>query len=118
MDIEELREFCLKKQGVNESFPFDEHTLVFKVASKMFCLTNLNSDLSINLKCEPERCIELREEYEEIEPGYHMNKKHWNTIDLEGNLEDKFIMELIDLSYDLVYSKLTKKEKNLIENDN
>jgi predicted DNA-binding protein (MmcQ/YjbR family) len=118
MDIEQLRDYCFKKKGVTESLPFDDHTLVFKVGSKMFCLTNLDSQLKVNLKCEPQKSIELREEFEEIVPGYHMSKKHWNTIDLEGSLTNPFICELIDISYNLVYNKLTKTEKDLIKNDN
>ncbi len=118
MDIEQLREYCLKKQGVTESLPFDEEILVFKVGSKMFALINITPPHSVNLKCEPEKAIELREEYEEIIPGYHMNKKHWNTVDIEGNLSNSFIQELIDDSYNLVYQKLTKKEKDSIKIDN
>ena len=115
MDIDKLRDHCLNKAGVSESFPFDDETLVFKVGSKIFCLVNLNPPLSINLKCSPEKSIEFREEYEEIKPGYHMNKKHWNTISLEGRLEDSLIREMIDNSYLLVYGKLIKKEKDGIK---
>jgi predicted DNA-binding protein (MmcQ/YjbR family) len=118
LDIDKLRDHCLNKAGVSEGFPFDDETLVFKVGRKIFCLVNLNFPLSINLKCNPEKAIELREEYEEIIPGYHMNKKHWNTISLEGNLEDDFIKEMIDHSYFLVYNKLTQKEKDGIKFDN
>jgi len=110
MDIEELRNYCLYKPFVTESFPFDEDTLVFKVGSKMFCLTNINGPLRINLKCDPEKAVELREEFDEIIPGFHMNKIHWNTIDLEGGLSNNFIMKLVDLSYTLVASKLSKKK--------
>jgi predicted DNA-binding protein (MmcQ/YjbR family) len=118
MDIEELRSYCLNRPGVSESFPFDEETLVFKVLSKMFCLTNLNQSLSVNLKCEPEKAIELREEYEEIIPGFHMNKKHWNTINLEGSLSNKMLKELIDDSYLLVAKNLSSKEKRSLNLDN
>lgn len=118
MDIEELRKYCLNKPGVNEGFPFDEDTLVFKVKSKMFCLTNLSNPSSINLKCEPERAIELREEYEEILPGFHMNKKHWNTVSLEGRLSNTLLQEFIDDSYLLAAKNLTKKEKNSLNFDN
>ncbi|MFZ1289277.1 MAG: MmcQ/YjbR family DNA-binding protein [Melioribacteraceae bacterium] len=114
MELEKLRDFCLKKPGTKEDLPFDDETLVFKVASKMFCLLNLNPPLSINIKCEPEDVINLIEEYDEIQPGYHMNKKYWVTVNLDGKLSDKFIFNLIDNSYDLVYSKLTEKEKNLV----
>lgn len=80
MNIEELREYCISKKDVTESFPFDETTLVFKVRGKMFALTDLEGELSINLKCDPDLAIELREKYPAVQPGYHMNKKHWNTI--------------------------------------
>lgn len=115
MDIDKLRGHCLNKAGVTESFPFDDETLVFKVGSKIFCLLSLNPPLSINLKCIPDKAIEYREEYEEIKQGYHMNKKHWNTISLEGKLEDAFIKEMIDHSYLLVYKNLIKKEKDGIK---
>jgi len=117
MHIEEFRTYCLAKPGVTESFPFDEVTLVFKVMSKMFALTGLNGEqFTVNLKCDPERALDLREAYPEIQPGYHMSKKHWNTIDFEGSLEDKMLMELIDHSYDLVVSKLKKAEKEALKN--
>ena len=117
MDLEEVRNYCLKKPGTTESFPFDDETLVFKVASKMYCLGNLTPPISLNLKCEPIKAIEIREEFEEISPGFHMNKKHWNTVDLEGNLSNSFIQQLIDDSYDLVFNKLTKKENQSIINN-
>ncbi len=117
MNIEEFREYCLSKKGVEETFPFDEHTLVFKVMGKMFALVALERQPSqANLKCEPERAVILREEYDGvITPGYHMSKVHWNTLFLE-NLPAKLIVELIDHSYDLVVSKLTKKLKAELEN--
>ena len=111
MDLEKLRKHCLKKKGVTEEFPFGEDTLVFKVMNKMFCLTDINLGESINLKCEPEKAIILREEYEEILPGFHMNKKHWNTVSLEGTLRDNFILDMVDESYDLVVNGLTKSQK-------
>ena len=111
MDIEKLREYCLKKKGVTEGFPFGEDTLVFKVMGKMFCLAGLTPQLSINLKCDPEKALELREEYEFVSPGYHMNKKHWNTIDFDGVIKPGLIYEWIDDSYDLVVESLTKKLK-------
>lgn len=117
MDIEFLREYCLKKAGVSESLPFGEDTLVFKVGNKMFCLCSLKIPFTINLKSEPSKAIELREEYDEIKPGYHMNKKHWNTINLEGNLSNAFITKLIDDSYNLVFNNLTKKEQSKISYD-
>jgi len=109
MNIEEIRDYCLNKTASSEGFPFDEVTLVFKVHQKMFALTNLEGDLTINLKCDPERAISLREKYPEIIPGWHMNKRLWNTVDLQGRLSDKLIKELIDHSYDLVYQSLPKK---------
>lgn len=111
MDIEKLREYCLKKKGVTEGFPFGEDTLVFKVTGKMFCLTNLTPPLSVNLKCDPEQALELREEYHFVRPGYHMNKKHWNTIDLDGVVNPKLVYNWIDDSYNLVVDSLTKKLK-------
>ena len=102
MDIVFFRDYCLSKKGVTEEFPFDEQTLVFKVMGKMFALTNVDSFVSINLKCEPEKAIELREQYDFVKPGYHMNKKHWNTIILDGTIPSSLILELIDHSYDLV----------------
>ncbi len=109
MNVEELRNFCVDKKGVTEEFPFDEHTLVFKVMGKMFALVPLERIPSqCNLKCDPERAIALREEYDgDITPGYHMSKVHWNTLFLE-NLPPDLIMQLVNHSYDLVVSKLTK----------
>ncbi|MCK5457954.1 MAG: MmcQ/YjbR family DNA-binding protein, partial [Melioribacteraceae bacterium] len=101
MNIDSLQNYCLNKKGVTEGFPFDEETLVFKVAGKMFCLINLTPPWSTNLKCDPEKAIELREEYEEIIPGFHMNKKHWNTVEI-NNLPYDLLIELIDHSYDLI----------------
>ena len=109
MNIEDIRTYCLNKEATTDSFPFDEVTLVFKVHDKMFALTNLDGDLSINLKCDPEKAIMLREEHSEIIPGWHMNKRLWNTVNLQGTLSDTFIKELIDHSYDLVYRSLPKK---------
>ena len=118
MDIEQFRTYCLAKKAVEESFPFDETTLVFKVMNKMFALVGLDNDpLTANLKCDPERAIELREEYpDDVRAGYHMNKKHWNTLTLEGELSDEFIEELIDHSYDLVVAKLKKADRVFLMN--
>ncbi len=114
MNIEEIRVYCLQKKSVTESFPFDEDTLVFKVANKMFLLASLEKlPLSVNLKCDPERAISLRENHQAILPGYHMSKKHWNTVIIDGSLSDDFIIELIDHSYDLVVASLPKKLRNL-----
>ena len=116
MDIEKIREYCLSKPGTTESLPFGDTTLVFKVMNKIYCLLSIDSPFSMNLKCDPENAIELREEFEEVLPGYHMNKKHWNTINLEGRLKPKLIEKWIDASYDLVVNRLTKKVKQqLIE---
>lgn len=116
MNIEEFTLYCLSKKGVEESFPFGGDTLVFKVISKMFALTGLDSvPCTVNLKCNPERSIILREEYDDILPGYHMNKTHWNTINIEGSLEESLVKELIDHSYELVVSSLPKKDKLLLD---
>ena len=113
MHVENIRTYCLAKPAVRESFPFDEHTLVFKVAGKMFALFSLEKHpLQINLKCEPEKAIDLRERFHSVIPGYHMNKQHWNTLIIDGELPKKLIEDLIDHSYDLVVSKLTKKIKS------
>lgn len=111
MNLEVLRSYCLQKKAVTEEFPFDEETLVFKVAGKMFCLTNIDHFESINLKCDPELAIEWREKYEAVQPGYHMNKKHWNTVIIDGSVPDKRILEWVDHSYALVVDSLPKKTK-------
>ncbi|MBN2635151.1 MAG: MmcQ/YjbR family DNA-binding protein [Prolixibacteraceae bacterium] len=116
MNIEDLREYCLSLKGVSENFPFDETTLVFKVSGKMFCLTDLEDDFAIALKNDPEKNIELREEYPAIKPGYHMNKHHWNTITVDGSISDDLLKNLIDESYDLVVQKLTRKQQQLLKN--
>jgi len=109
MDIVELRDYCMSKPNVTESLPFDEDTLVFKVNGKMFALTNLTADLYINLKCDPEKAINLREVYPAVEPGYHMNKTHWNTIWIDGSIPSSLIKEWIDHSYELVNKAKTQK---------
>lgn len=108
MNIEILREYCISKKDVTESFPFDDDTLVFKAGGRIFVLVNLEGDLSINLKCDPVLAVELRERYSSVLPGYHMNKKHWNTVLVDGSVPDKEIFSWIDHSYDLVL-KLKKK---------
>ena len=117
MNIEEFRDYCLSKKGVTESFPFNEQTLVFKVMGKMFALSGLEQQPSkANLKCDPEKAIRLREEYDGlIIPGFHMNKVHWNTIALEMSIPHQLLLELIDDSYDLATSKLTKNLKFELE---
>lgn len=113
MNLENYYEYCLSKKGVTEHFPFDEDTLVFKVGGKMFALSSLvqweKGEPSINLKCDPDRAQELRAEYSDIRPGFHMSKVHWNTITVNGELSTAMVKELIDHSYDLVFKSLTKK---------
>ena len=110
MNIEEFREYCLLKNDVTECFPFDNVTLVFKVKGKMFALTSTdNEEFSINLKCDPEIAIDLREHYPCVLPGYHMDKKHWNTVFVDGTVDDKLLKEWIDNSYELVLKKTKKK---------
>ena len=117
MNIEDFHNYCISKKGVTEAFPFDEDTLVFKVMGKMFALTSLKSweagDHSVNLKCDPEWALELREQYESVQPGYHMSKVHWNTVHISnGELDEKLIRQLIDHSYILVVNSLPKKLKD------
>lgn len=115
MNIEDVRQYCLSKPGSNESFPFDEDTLVFKVGGKMFCLAGLSNGDRMNLKCDPARSVELREMHHFIIPGFHMNKKHWNTV-IFGECDDNALLEqLIDHSYDLVVSSLPAKVKKQIQ---
>lgn len=114
MDIEAFRAYCLSKPGTFECTPFGDTVLVFKVVSKMFALAALDGPFTANLKCDPDRAIELREEHPEIQPGYHMNKKSWNTVDCEGELSVAFVRELIDHSYDLVVQSLKKSEQKAL----
>lgn len=102
MNLESFRDHCLKKQGVSEEFPFGIDTLVFKVNGKMFALTDVERFESINLKSLPEEAVQLREYYPSVQPGYHMNKKHWNTVLMDGSISDKLVKEWIDKSYELV----------------
>jgi predicted DNA-binding protein (MmcQ/YjbR family) len=112
MNIEEFREYCLSKKGVTEEFPFDEVTLVFKVMGKMFALTSLDGDFSINLKCNPDKAVDLREQYPAVQPGYHMNKTHWNTVFVDGSISNKLLCDWTDHSYQLVVDQLPKTLKN------
>ncbi|MGB0915441.1 MAG: MmcQ/YjbR family DNA-binding protein [Crocinitomicaceae bacterium] len=112
MNAESFFEYCTKKKGVEECFPFDNNTLVFKVGGKMFALAGLNEFDSINLKSDPQRAVELRETFQGVLPGYHMNKKHWNTIKVDSDVPEKLIQELIDHSYELVYNSLPKRIKD------
>lgn len=108
MDIDVIRNYCAEKPHVTESFPFDDTTLVFKVKGKMFALLNLEAPFSVNLKCDPEKAVELRERYDFVLPGYHMNKKHWNTIMLEGRIPSKELFGWIDDSYELIHGSIPK----------
>lgn len=112
MNIEELRTYCINKKGVTESFPFDESTLVFKVGNKMFALAGIDEFSYINLKCDPERAIELRETFNAVKPGYHMSKVHWNSVYVNMDLNDQLIYEMIDDSYNLIVASLPKKVRN------
>jgi predicted DNA-binding protein (MmcQ/YjbR family) len=114
MNLEQLRDFCLTQKGVTESLPFDNNTLVFKVLDKMFALVDINNFESINVKCEPEKAIALRETYLAVEAGYHMNKKHWNTIKINDDMPDKEIFNWVLHSYQLVVEKMPKKQKELL----
>jgi predicted DNA-binding protein (MmcQ/YjbR family) len=113
MNIESLREYCLRKKNVTEEFPFGDSTLVFKVMGKIFLLASLDSSpLQFNVKSDPDKALEMRETYDSVRPGYHMNKKHWNTILADGNIPVKKIRELIDDSYTLVVKSLPKKNQS------
>lgn len=115
MNIEAIRTYCLNKKGTEETMPFGDDTLVFKVMGKMFALTNLEGELSLNLKCDPELALDLRERYPAVLPGYHMNKQHWNTIVMDGSVSKKQVCEWIDHSYNLVVSSLTKKLREALD---
>jgi len=114
MTITFFREYCLSKLGTSEETPFDENTLCFKVGGKIFAIIDIELFESVNLKCDPERAAELREQYSGIVPGYHMNKKHWNTVMFDGSVSDKLVLELVDHSYGLVLESLPKKTKESI----
>ncbi|MFD1258087.1 MmcQ/YjbR family DNA-binding protein [Mucilaginibacter terrae] len=111
MNTEELREYCLQKPFTEEGMPFDKDVLVFKVGGKIFLLTSLEQGNRFNAKCDPERAIELREQFSEVQPGYHMNKEHWNTVFMDGSLTRKQLCEIIDHSYELILNSLPKKIK-------
>lgn len=116
MNIEEVRDYCISLAAVEESTPFGPDVLVYKVANKMFAAIGLDGiEARVNLKCDPERAIDLRDHYDDIIPGYHMSKKHWNSVYTERGLEASFIRELVDHSYDLVFRKLPKKIRVEIE---
>lgn len=115
MNIEEFREFCTSFEGVTEGFPFDDNTLAFKVMGKIFALADVEKFDGINLKCDPVKAATLRDLYPEVKPGYHMNKKHWNTVDPNGYLSDVLIKEWIKDSYDLVVEALPRKDQRKVE---
>lgn len=118
MNLETFYEYCLSKKGVTQHFPFDKDTLVFKIGGKMFALSSLNQwekgIPSVNLKCNPDYALELRAQYGDVQPAFHMSKVHWNTIVINGEVPDKFVKELIDDSYILVFKSLTKNTQNEI----
>ncbi|MFN8268432.1 MAG: MmcQ/YjbR family DNA-binding protein [Chitinophagales bacterium] len=112
MNVEDIRVYCLNKKGVIECFPFDEDTLVFKVMGKMFLLVSISDPTcSINVKCDPDRAIQLREQYEDVQPGYHMNKKMWNSVTYTGAFSKQQFYEMIDHSYDEVVKGLIRKDR-------
>ena len=112
MDAAELRRWCLAQSGAVEDFPFGPEHSVFKVGGKMFALSTLErTPLEVSVKCEPELALQLRDTYTAIRPGYHLNKRHWNTITLDGSLSDQLVLELIADSYDLVVSALPKRTR-------
>lgn len=120
MNIEQLQEYCLSKKGTTAEFPFDSDTLVFKVVNKVFALVSLTKweggQKTINLKCDPDYAEELREAYTSIHPGFHMNKKHWNTVDLsKDEIYPKFLSELIDHSYAMVVKGMPKKMRDSLQ---
>ena len=123
MDLESLRNYCLSKKSASEDMPFGEDTLVFRVLGKIFALTSLDTEgvnpdklqgCRVNLKCNPDYAIELREKFEDIQPGYHMNKKHWNTVNCENGLDSALIKSLIDHSYELIVQSMTKAQRDLL----
>lgn len=115
MNLEYFRTYCLSKKGVTEELPFGPDTLVYKVMGKVFALTGIDNFTSVNLKSDPEIAIELRERFDAVQPGYHMNKKHWNTVLIDGSVPDNLLKTWIDHSYELVASGLTKKQKVALE---
>ena len=115
MDISDMYDYCRNRPGVTEGFPFGADVLVFKVSGKMFALVNLDTKpVHLNLKCDPERAVELRETHEDVMPGYHMNKQHWNTLNLDGALDIRLVRELIDHSYETVVASLTAKARRAL----
>lgn len=115
MNIESFRQYCLLKRGVTEEFPFGEETLVYKVLGKMFALTDVEQFESINLKVVPEEGVILREQYAAVLPGYHMNKKHWISVLMDGSVSDKLVFQWIDNSYNLVSASLPNKDREILK---
>ena len=115
LQFDEFRSYCLGKPFVTEGFPFDQKTLVFKVDGKMFALSDVDNFQSVNLKADPEQSIEFRERYIGVEPGYHMSKKHWNTVQVNSDVSRELFLQMVDASYLLVYNSLTKKRRNELE---
>jgi predicted DNA-binding protein (MmcQ/YjbR family) len=115
MTFKQLEKYIMKKQGVTFDYPFDDIVRVYRISEKIFALTSEEKPLRVNLKCDPIYALELRSLYEGIMAGYHMNKKHWNTVSLEeSDVDEETIKELIDYSYELVVNKLTKKQRELL----
>jgi predicted DNA-binding protein (MmcQ/YjbR family) len=116
MDLEKFREYCLSKIAATESMPFGEGVLVFKVAGKMFALAALDEiPTTVNLKCNPDLAFALRDQYDQVQPGYHMNKKHWNTVEIDSGIPDAELRKMIDHSYELVVQGLPKKARGKLE---
>jgi predicted DNA-binding protein (MmcQ/YjbR family) len=119
IDLERIRDYCLSKKGTTEDFPFDETTLVFRIAGKIYAFVNTHSiPFKISLKSDPEKAIRLREEYAFITPGYHLNKKYWNTVEISMEQDATFYFTLIDESYNIIFSGLTAKQKTLLGDSN
>jgi predicted DNA-binding protein (MmcQ/YjbR family) len=117
MDLAQFREYCLSKPRATEGTPFGPDVLVFKVRGKMFALAALEEvPTTVNLKCEPDLALDLRDRYEQVQPGYHMNKKHWNTVEIESGIPDAEVRKMIDHSYELVIKSLPKAERKKLEN--
>jgi len=114
MDVAEFREYCLSKPSATEHIPFGPDVLVFKVGGKMFALAALDEvPTTVNLKCDPDLALDLRDRYEQVRPGYHMNKKHWNTVEISGGIQDIELRKMIDHSYELVVERLAKSKVNV-----
>ena len=115
MEIDELRTFCLSLPGTSEGLPFGPEPLVFKVLGKMFALADLEPFHEVTLKCAPDKAQELREQYSAIKPGYHMDKRHWNTIELDGSIPEATLYQWVRDSYDLVVAKLPRREQRRLQ---